>query len=183
METKTNLKELQERAFDLHSEIIATPHLPTRRKLMQKRGKILTEIRILEAERDVDREKTAKKDLDELLTKTKPLLSVSINREKQQITEKLTVELTFQPCGHKRTLKLKELLRSFEFHQNKRVPTSEERLLTTWKLLFEMNSTAQGTRNCRKCQADKKSLRAKFGRWNPTEFVGTCSFSVGKMHA
>ena len=178
---KPNLKALQKESFDMHTDIIAELNISKRRALMQKHGKILTKIRILESERMSNMEKTAKKDLTTLLTENLQFLVVAINGNKQRLDDSLKVELVFKPCGHTKTIGLQELLRSYEFHQGRRTPCTERNLLMKWELLFQMSSTAQGSQNCVQCQKERKSLKAKFSRWT-TRPIGTVRFSVGKMH-
>lgn len=177
---KLNLKELQAEAFDLHCEIVGTSLLRRKRQLMKEENVILGKIRILQMEHEANREESAKKDLHALLTD--PLLFVSINRKKQTITKDLTVELIFNPCKHKKRIKIQELLRGYTHTEGKRVPLSEQNLYMQWKLLFEMDSSASGSRNCEQCQKEKTSIKAKWGRWN-NKPIGVCHFSVGKLHA
>lgn len=179
---KANLRELQAESSILHTEIIAERIIRKKRKLIEKQSKILGKIRILQMEREVNREKTAKSDLTALLLENLPLLFASINGAKQQITKDFKIRLIYKPCGHIEVIHLQELLRGSTITQNKRVLATEQNLFMQWNLLFEMNSTAQGSKNCEQCKKERKSIKAKFGRWN-TKPIGVCHFSVGRLHA
>jgi len=165
----------------LRTEVVAERIIRKKKALMAQESKILHKIRILEMERNLDQEKSAKSDLKSFLIENLPLLTVSINRIEQRVSEDLTVKLVFNPCKHTKRIKLQELLRSHSHMNGKLVAATNQDLLMQWKLLFEMKSTAQGSRNCEKCREEKTSLRARFGSWNDRP-VGTCRFSVGKLH-
>jgi hypothetical protein len=172
-ETKL-LADLYQQKQDIETSMMTTRDFKLKRKLEEEKGKIWLQICELETKIQHVKEKEAEKTLETLVKENRVFIFVSANGKRLEISEKLEVELVFEPCKHRETIKVMELLRNPQYPSN-------TNLLDHWQRLLSEDSTITTMRLCEQCQKDRESLKAKLGFWQPERPIGRANLVLRRL--
>ena len=166
---QNEIDKLERDSFRLHGLIMATAHKPTKDKLMAKRAKIIEKITTLKAQQQNPKEEQASYATDKLFKDPNRTFILELNGHRVKPTKDLMITLKFYPCGHKKTIHIKDLI-----HPK---PRTEQALLTHWKTIFNANTTLTGGFNCQECRKAKQKLREQH-RYSDADRIGTVRFML-----
>lgn len=166
---RTKIEQLQEEAFKLHSRITAETHVPTKKRLISQRAKVVQQIQGLKLKAIPEKEKQASQVLDELFRSEKVVCVLTINGIRTEPDEDLNVTLTFLPCKHELSMHMKELFHRYRRH----APQSEQYLLNKWRSSLTPNTIMEARYNCPKCREAKEKKFKLFRRHSPKDTIGT----------
>jgi len=147
-EHKSEITELEARAFDVHCEISSTAHIRTKELLMAKKADIDRKLAELRSHRDIEEEKQYAEKLDTLIKENRLFISFAVNTERIPIDEKGKVQVTFKPCNHRKTFTITEL-RLSQMGNNR---TKFE----TWVRILKSNIIHSGAMRCEECRKNKE---------------------------
>ena len=173
------ISSLQEQSNSLERNIKFEDHPLQKENLINKKADIDNQIFKLRAKQEVYNQKFYDEKTINLIQKDRLFIFFQAGGHIIKIPPDLMVEIVFS-CGHKRKMNIKEVLRNYEFHQNKRTPEINLRLFNKWHGLLTSTANITGSLNCLECRKHKEGLRSKFGRWNDKS-IGTVSFILRKM--
>jgi hypothetical protein len=160
---QTEIADLSKQASDLHGRILAELHLPTRRRLQEKRAKIIQRVASLKNQAYEQQETVKHAELRALVQEKLPLIVFEVAGRKLQIDpDSLEVEIPMSCGKHTKTVNVLEILND----GSKPDSTKWHRLFTLWTVMFGDGRVYSGKLNCAQCQKAKKQLRAKWGKWN-----------------
>lgn len=142
------IKELEDRAFNLHSQATATTHIKTKESLMAEEAAINLKIEHLRTLQNEENEKQYSEKLQTLITENRNLIFFSVNGERIEIDKKGKVEIRFTPCGHTKTMQIARL--QLHHHENNRIK------FETWVRLLKTNTVYSGGLSCQECRENKK---------------------------
>lgn len=173
---KPKLEQLQDQSEKLHSRIMATTHVPTRKQLQTERAKILGQINILtDKKHRIEQAQYAKK-LNDLISENRDFIFFSVNNARTQIQEDGSVEVTFSPCKHKHKFPIKQLLTNHQVEPNYR----EGDTLQRWQNMMRRNETYSGSMNCSQCRKDKEK-RFNLLRKRNNKPIGRLTWELRKL--
>ena len=175
-EVEEKLKELYQRESDLGSKIVAQKHLPTKRVMLEEKGKLYEEIQALERKREDQRNKEALPCIDKLIKDNIESMYISINGARIPATE--TIELQFEPCHHKKKMPLREIIRRYEFREEHNFPEPHTYLLQRWQGIFTRGDIFQPVFSCSQCRQEQDDLLAKMHIRRGNAVIGHCRVIV-----
>jgi len=174
MELEKELSNLYEKDQNLTISMRVATDLRVKRQIEEQRNTVRKQIQKLEMELETEKEKQAEQQLKTLLEENRLFIFVGGNGKRLEISEKLEIELVFEPCKHRQTIKVMELLRNPQYPSN-------TNLLNTWGRLMSENVTVSTMKNCEQCLKERQSLKAKLGLWQPEKPLGRANLVLRRL--
>jgi len=168
------IKTLENESFKMHGIITSERHIPTKDRLSANRAKVTQEVDVLKDKRHQLEETHYDGKLETLITENKTFIFFSAHSARILIDEHNEVEVTFAPCGHKHTFKIRDRLRNYTIQQ------SNKSLFDRWRRMMKENVVYSGGMNCQQCRKDKEKRFAKLRR-RDNKPIGSLRWELRKL--
>ena len=165
---QTEIEHLQRKQHILHAKIMSERNLIEKPKLISQEAKLLQKIDKLRRQKMPHEEAKASLEIDKLFQDK--LYVLELNEHRTKPTKDLMITLKFYPCGHKKTIHIKDLI-----HPK---PRTEQSLLSHWKGIFSANTTLTGGFNCQECRKAKQKKLREQRLYSDADRIGTCRFML-----
>ena len=165
---QNQIEDLQRKQHILHAKIMSERNLIEKPKLISQEAKLLQKINNLRRQKLPHEEVKASQQIDALFKEK--LYVLELNEHRTKPTKDLMITLKFYPCGHKKTIHIKDLI-----HPK---PRSEQSLLSHWKGIFSANTILTGSFNCQECRKAKQKKRREEHRYSDADRIGTVRFML-----
>lgn len=174
------IAQLQKQIYDYHPRIVSTQLITEKRTLIKQRTELSAKLTPLLRKKEAQQEKEHEQKLEQFLLSNRHLIGLTINGNIIPIPKNLHIELACTPCGHKKRIHIKELLRTYSHHAQKRVPSTNQQLYDQWQMLFDLNYTQPNTETCQTCRKERNEQRNKFHHYQDKP-IGTVRWELHKL--
>jgi len=177
-ELEKRLIELNQKESDLAIRAHTENDLRVKRVLQNEKGKIYKEIMEIRDKLDEQKNKEALPQTDAVIKENQQTFYLGMNGVRIQIPENLELELEFLPCKHRKKMPLREILRMFDYHNDRNFPEANTYLLQRWQGIFQRNETYHPAFSCEQCKREADDLLTKMHIRKGNAIVGVCRLVV-----
>jgi hypothetical protein len=177
-ELEKQLRDLNEKHWNLTLDLHAERHPRKKEKIQEQKDFVYKQIQELKEKIEEQKNKEALPQTDAVIKENRQTFYLGMNGVRIPIPENLELELKYEPCGHKKKMPLREILRKFDYHNDRNFPEPNTYLLQRWEGVFQRNETYHPAFNCEQCRKEADDLLTKMHIRKGNAVVGVCRLVV-----